>query len=81
MTLKEIENKLINQISSILSCSSSLIKPDAQLHTLGVDSLSFVEILVFIEKEFKIKLIESGLEKEDFKSVRSLAARINKTLR
>lgn len=81
MTIKEIENKLINQIAAILSCSSSLIKPDAQLHTFGVDSLSFVEIMVFIEKEFKIKLIESGLDKEDFKSVRSLAARINKTLK
>jgi acyl carrier protein len=81
MTIKDIENKLINQIAAILSCSSLSIKPDAQLHTLGVDSLSFVEILVFIEKEFKIKLIESGLDKEDFKSVRSLAARINKTLK
>ena len=81
MTIKDIESKLINQIATILCCASSSIKPDAQLHTLGVDSLSFVEILVFIEKEFKIKLIESGLDKEDFKSVRSLAARINKTLK
>jgi len=80
MTSREIEDKLIRQIAVILSCPPSKIKPDAQLHTLGVDSLSFVEILVFIEKEFKIKLMESALAKEDFKSVHSLAVRINEAL-
>jgi acyl carrier protein len=78
MTANEIEAKLVTQISAILSCTPSMIKPDAQLHTLGVDSLSFVEILVFIEKEFKIKLMESGLTREDFRSVHSLAECISK---
>jgi len=80
LTLKETEEKLINQIALILSLDSSKIKPDVQLHTLGVDSLSFVELLVFIEKEFKIKLMESGLAREDFKTIQSLAARIQKSL-
>ena len=78
---KTVEKKLICQIAAILAVDSKKIKPEVPLQALGVDSLSFVELLVFIEKEFKIKLIESGLEKEDFKSVRLLAARISKTLR
>ena len=76
-SLKEIEEKLIHQIATILSMDSKKIKPEAPLHSLGVDSLSFVELLVFIEKEFKIKLMESGLTGEDFKTVHSLAKRIN----
>ena len=76
-SLKQIEEKLIRQIATILSVDSQKIKPEAPLHSLGVDSLSFVELLVFIEKEFKIKLMESGLTGEDFKTIHSLARRIN----
>lgn len=76
-SLKQIEEKLIRQISAILSVDSQKIRPEAPLHSLGVDSLSFVELLVFIEKEFKIKLMESGLTGEDFKTIHSLARRIN----
>ena len=75
---KQVQDKLIDQIASILSVDRKKIKPEVPLHTLGVDSLSFVELLVFIEKEFKIKLMESGLQAEDFKTVSSLARRITK---
>lgn len=80
LNLKEIEEKIINQIALILSIDRGKIKLDVPLHTLGVDSLSFVEILVFIEKEFKIKLMESGLTREDFKTIRSLSTRIYNSL-
>jgi len=75
---KQVEEKLICQLAAILAVDSKKIKPEVPLHTLGVDSLSFVELLVFIEKEFKIKLMESGLQAEDFKTIRSLASRINR---
>ncbi|MCX5701027.1 MAG: acyl carrier protein [Candidatus Omnitrophica bacterium] len=75
---KEIEERICRRLASILSCPVSKIKSDLPLHTLGVDSLSFVELLVFIEKEFNIKLMESGIDKEDFKTVRSLATCISK---
>ena len=75
---KQIEDKLIRQVAAILAVDKEKIKPEVPLHTLGVDSLSFVELLVFIEKEFKIKLMESGLTSEDFKTIHSLARRIDK---
>lgn len=80
MTLdtKQIEAKLTKQIAIILSLESKKISPEVPLHSLGVDSLSFVELLVFIEKEFKIKLMESGLQIEDFKTISSLASRISR---
>jgi acyl carrier protein len=77
-SLKQTEDKLIRQIAAILPLDSKKISPEASLHSLGVDSLSFVELLVFIEKEFSIKLMESGLTGEDFKTISSLAKRINR---
>ncbi|MBU1134466.1 MAG: acyl carrier protein [Candidatus Omnitrophica bacterium] len=78
MLTKDIEEILIREVATILSTDTAEIVPDVPLHTLGVDSLSFVELLVFIEKEFNLKLMESGLTREDFQSIRSLSACISK---
>ncbi|MFA7677836.1 MAG: acyl carrier protein [Candidatus Omnitrophota bacterium] len=78
MKLKDIEDKLVKQLAAIISLPAVKVKPQVPLHELGVDSLSFVELLVFIEKEFKIKLMESGITRNDFKTLHSLAERINK---
>ena len=78
LDLNQVEEKLISQLAVILAADCKKIKPEAPLQALGVDSLSFVELLVFIEKEFKIKLMESGLQAEDFKTISSLARRISR---
>ncbi len=80
MTSKDIENKLIQGIASITSRNDSSIAVDMPFHKLGIDSLGFVEILVFIEKTFNLQLIESGLDKKDFETVHSLASFIHKKL-
>jgi acyl carrier protein len=80
MDEKKIESVLTGQVASILSIDASGLKPDAPLHSLGMDSLSFVELLVFIEKEFKIKLMESGMTRDDFRTIRSLSKCISKAL-
>ena len=74
--LKKIENILAQEIAIIISVYPSRVILDMPLHELGVDSLSFVELLVFIEKTFNIKLMESGLTGEDFRTIRSLASSI-----
>jgi acyl carrier protein len=78
MTAQEIENILIQGISSIKNMTPSDIVLDRPFHDMGIDSLGFVEILVFIEKTFKLELIASDLTKQDFESVHSLASFINR---
>jgi acyl carrier protein len=80
MTIQEIENKLIEGISSITNRDASQIAADKPFHDLGIDSLGFVEILVFIEKTFMLKLIASDLTKEDFATIHSLASYISRKL-
>jgi acyl carrier protein len=75
---KEIENILLEGIASIVSTDKASLAPDKPFHELGVDSLGFVEILVFIEKTFKLQLIQSDLTQKDFETVRSLASFIQK---
>lgn len=80
MTIVEIEKKLIEGIASILNQDASDITPEKPFPELGIDSLGFVEILVFIEKTFKLQLIASDLTKKDFETIRALATYISKKL-
>jgi len=78
MNIVDIEKTLIQEVAAILAVDSSTILPNAPLHTLGIDSFGFVELLVFIEKTFNLKLIESGLTKEDFQTIHLLASYISR---
>lgn len=80
MTIQNIEDTLVQGIASILSKDKSSIAIDVPFHKLGIDSLGFVEILVFIEKTFNLKLIESGLDKKDFETIQALASSIHNKL-
>jgi acyl carrier protein len=80
MTVQEIEDALLEGIASITDSDKASLAADQPFHELGIDSLGFVEILVFIEKKFKLQLIQSDLTRKDFETVRSLAAFIHKNL-
>lgn len=73
MDINEIENILINEVAAISVANADDVAVDVPLHDLGIDSLGFVELLVAIEKRFELKLIESGLTREDFETIKSLA--------
>ncbi|MGB5158874.1 acyl carrier protein [Desulfobacterium sp. N47] len=74
---KVIEEALIQEVAAILSKDKAAIDPKVALHEMGIDSLGFVELLVIMEKKFNIKLMESGLTRNDFKTIRSLSLKIN----
>ena len=74
LSAEDIERRLIEEVATVLSVSPAAIRADAPLHSLGLDSMGFVEILVFIEKTFGLRLIESGLTRESFETIRALAS-------
>ncbi|HEX9021637.1 MAG TPA: acyl carrier protein [Nitrospirota bacterium] len=80
MTRQEIEGALAEGIATIISAEKKALAFDQPFHDLGVDSLGFVELLVFIEKTFKLQLIQSDLTRKDFETIRSLASFIHKNL-
>lgn len=80
MTLQEIEKTLAQGISSITGKDLSQVSPETSFQDIGVDSLGFVEILVFIEKKFNLQLISTDLTRNDFESIHRLALLISKTL-
>lgn len=80
-TPENIREQLTEEIAILMSVEPNAVRPDTELHDLGMDSMRFVELLVFIEKQFGLKLIETGLKKEDFRTVSALSQKIHGELR
>ncbi len=76
--MPEVEERLIREIATILCVDRDVVNPEVPLPVLGIDSMSFVELLVVIEKVFKLRLMESGLTREDFETIHALACRISR---
>jgi acyl carrier protein len=80
MKQEEVVTQLKERIAFLLDKEAGAISADQPLHEMGLDSIAFVDLLVFIEKQFKLALASSGLAQEDFKSLNCLADRIARSV-
>ena len=76
ITIESIEQQLSCDIAIITSCDENAIETNASLASLGIDSLSLVEIFITVENNYKLKLLNSNLCNDDLKSIHSLSTKI-----
>ena len=81
LSVEEIEQRLVQEVAVILRSEPAAIKVDVLLPSLGLDSMGLVELLVLIEKNFGLRLIDSGMTREDFQTIQTIAGRIHVCLR
>lgn len=74
--IQNIQNELTTQVAAILGKDEDEVAPDTTLESLGFDSIRLVEILIFIEREYGVKLMEAGLTRDDLSTPASLARKI-----
>lgn len=72
----EIKTKLIGQLAILLGVKEDHILGDSPLQSLGMDSMRFVELFIFIEKEFGVELISTDMQRTDLETPQALAASI-----
>jgi acyl carrier protein len=81
MSAAEILGQLRARVAaSVGAASVDGVAVDKPLHALGLDSMGFVDLLVFIEKQFGLPLMSSGFSQDDFSSLEAVANRIAATL-
>lgn len=73
-----VKQDLTRRIADILSTEPAAIDTEAPLHTLGLDSMRMVEMIVFIENQYGVDLMGSGLRQEDVASISALARTVEK---
>ena len=76
MTKDKIENILVDFISNELLDSSLEIDPKESFENLSLGSIEIMEIIFFVEKEFKFKLDAEVFREGRLKSVESLSGYI-----
>ena len=69
----QIEHELIHFLTSSILAKEVVIDANMELKTIGVDSFSIVEIILFIERKFGIVLRDDQLLPEHFKTINSIA--------
>ncbi len=71
-----VQDDLIDLVADMLDISRDTIDPQAPLHTLGLDSMRLVEIMVFIETRYGIDLMAGNLKREEIATLAALAQTI-----
>ena len=75
--VEQILEVLIRETGIILSRPREEVSAEAPLAELGYDSMSFIELLLSVEREFGVKLIEAEMRPEDMETLERLARRIH----
>lgn len=70
---EEFEKRMIAFIQDELFEEEVVISPEQSLESIGVQSIELMELVFFVEREFKCKLKASSLSSDNLKSVRALA--------
>ncbi len=76
--MENTQARLRTELETILGRELEAGDEDRPLHDLGVDSMSLVELLVAIEREFGIRLMQSNVTSEDLRTISGLAAAIHR---
>ena len=77
---EQISRELASYVGALLSPSAP-ITPDSSFDEMGIDSISLVKILVFIEKKFGISLSGARLGRDDIATFGSLVACISRHMK
>jgi acyl carrier protein len=73
ITHQEISRQLQSFIQTTIVEKHTEITEDTPFAHLGIDSMSIIELVLFIERKFKIAIPESELTPSTFTSIRTLA--------
>ncbi len=73
ITQEIIRNELMSFIQTNILDSTISITPETPFNEIGLDSMSIIEIVLFIERKFGIAISERDLIPDNLKSVQSLA--------
>ena len=73
ISVDTISQELCSYIKSMIVDKRVIVDPETNFNQIGIDSLSLIELVLFVERKFNITLPEEDLLPENFKSAETLA--------
>lgn len=74
MTQDEIETQLCDFLRANVLAGDVAVSAETELTSIGVDSFSLMELVLFIERRFGLELPAEALTPENIASVKALSA-------
>ena len=78
-----LSDRLVSLVKAVLGAGGVVPKPfplEAQLSDLGVSSLKMVNLMLAVEVEFDIAIAQGDITPENFHSLKSIEALVDRTL-
>jgi acyl carrier protein len=78
-----LSDRLVSLVEAVLGAGGVVPKPfplEAQLSDLGVSSLKMVNLMLAVEVEFDIAIAQGDITPENFHSLKSIEALVDRTL-
>jgi acyl carrier protein len=78
-----VSERLISLVRAVLGAGAVMPNPfplDAQLSDLGISSLKMVNLMLAVEVEFDIAIAQADITPENFHSLGSIEALVERTL-
>ncbi len=73
ISVEQISKELLLFVQSNLLDSKIAITPETPFNQVGLDSMSIIEIVLFIERKFGVAISEKDLTPDSLKSIQSLS--------
>jgi acyl carrier protein len=74
------ENHILIKIKSFVENSiignNVVLKPETNLSETGIDSFSTIEIILFIERQFGLRIPDSELTKDNLSSLKNISTTV-----
>lgn len=80
ITIRDVTDRLTAEVAALLRRPVGDIQPERPLHELGLDSMTFVELMVFIEKQFGVNPLEAAISQHDIETLGRLAACVHRMM-
>jgi acyl carrier protein len=77
LRLEIIETDLIKFLRESIVSEAREFDANTSLSSLGIDSFNLIQILLFIERRFKVSLPDAALTQENLRSVAAIALCVN----
>lgn len=73
VSVEDVQEDLLSFIRSTILVDNAAISSDTLFSDLGIDSVAFLEILLYLERQFNVYIDDRDLTPENISSVRQLA--------
>jgi acyl carrier protein len=79
--MESIGERIIEVLKSVLEIDGAEINENTEMKEFGINSISFIKLIIAVEEEFGIEFDDQDLEYDKFATVASITAYVKEKMK